>query len=164
METVSERLSVAVASMAAELDLLRPTARLYSHIYSFTHTEAARMAIAIREKVHRLRMEDLVKGGLGQLHAHQQDQARHDQARDVLHPAVAEGVVGVRLFAPPDGSPAASPPRSPASDRLLKASAVTAMEPLTAVRRRTCPHEQQNIQCDAHSAAQRCRRRGGRRG
>lgn len=31
VETVSERLSVAVASMAADL-IFRPTARLYSHI------------------------------------------------------------------------------------------------------------------------------------
>ena len=44
-------------------------------------------------------MEDLVKGGLGQLHAHQQDQARYDQAGYVLDAAVAKGVVGVRLFA-----------------------------------------------------------------
>ena len=44
-------------------------------------------------------MEDLVKGGLGQLHAHQQDQARYDQAGYVLDAAVAKGGVGVRLFA-----------------------------------------------------------------
>ena len=44
-------------------------------------------------------MEDFVKGGLGQLHAHQQDQARYDQAGYVLDAPVAEGMVGVGLFA-----------------------------------------------------------------
>ena len=44
-------------------------------------------------------MEDLVKGRFGQLHAHEQDQARYNEAGYVLNTAVAEGVVRVGLFA-----------------------------------------------------------------
>ena len=42
---VSDRLSAAVASMAAEWILL-PTRRLYRHIYSFTQMDAARITRA----------------------------------------------------------------------------------------------------------------------
>ena len=49
-------------------------------------------------EVHRLRVQDLLHGGLPQLHTHQQDQSRHYKTRYVLDAPVAEGVLGVRLL------------------------------------------------------------------
>ena len=52
-----------------------------------------------RAGVHRRRVQDLVQGGPAQLVTHQQDQQRHRQAGQVLHPPVAERVLRVRLLA-----------------------------------------------------------------
>ena len=44
-------------------------------------------------------MEDLVQGGLGQLEAHEDDEHGHRQTGQVLQTAMAEGVLPVRLLA-----------------------------------------------------------------
>ena len=51
---------------------------------------------------HRLRVQDLGQGAFAQLKAHGDDQGRQQQPCQVLHPAMAEGVVQVRLL-PCDG-------------------------------------------------------------
>ena len=51
-----------------------------------------------QRKVHRLRAEDLPDGGLAQLQPHQEDHQAHQQPRQVLRPAVAEGVSIVGLL------------------------------------------------------------------
>ena len=38
------------------------------------------------------------RGALAQLHAHQEDEQGHQQPGEILHAAMAEGVVGVRLL------------------------------------------------------------------
>ena len=43
-------------------------------------------------------MEDLLHRRFGQLHAHQKNEARHDETGDVFQPPVAEGMMGIRLF------------------------------------------------------------------
>ena len=97
-------------------------------------------------------MEDLVKGGLGQLHAHQQDQSGHDQAGYVLDAAVAEGMVGVGLL----------PCQAEAQQRHRRGPGVGQV--VEGVRRNgdgagqppgeEFADEQQDVQGDAHSAAQ----------
>ena len=74
----SDRLSVAVASMAAERYPPADTAVIQVHIQLHgdgCHQNPHRQ----QTEVHRLRVQDLLHGGLPQLHAHQQDQSRHYQ-------------------------------------------------------------------------------------
>ena len=49
-------------------------------------------------RLHRLRVDYLLDGALAQLNAHGHYQGRQQHARQVLRPAVAEGVVQVRLL------------------------------------------------------------------
>ena len=105
-----------------------------------------------RPGVHRLRTQDLLNGGFAQFQAHQQDEHRHRQARDVLHPPVAEGVLRIRLLS-----------------RQLKAhqrheGGTGVRQVVEGVRRdgdgpgqgarQELPGKQQHIQADAHDPAE----------
>ena len=95
--TTSERESAAVAAMAAE-PMRRPRRRLKPDIHSFTRMEARGCPADSQEKATSSGWRDLLHRGLGQLHPHQQDGRRHDEAGQVLDAPVAEGVVVVGLF------------------------------------------------------------------
>ena len=98
-------------------------------------------------------MENLVHRGFGQLRAHQQDQARHHQAGDVLHPPVAEGMARVGLF----------PRQAEAQQRHHRGARIRQV--VEGVRRdgdgaaetacRQLSGEQQQVQGNANEAAQR---------
>ena len=124
---VSDRLSIAVASMAADL-IRRPMLRLYSHMYSFTHTDAARMPSASAENATSSGWRILSK-----------EDFASSTPISRISPATARpemysmrpwpkgwSVSGSR---PASRKPSSVTAEDPASDRLLKASAVTAMEP-----------------------------------
>lgn len=128
METESERESAAVASMAAE-PMRRPRVRLKKNIHSFTRMERKRMTTAIPGEGGDFRGKDLLQGGLANLHPHQKDGQGHHQTGEVLHPSVAEGVLLVGVL-PASRNPTKVMTEEAASDRLLKASATTAMEPV----------------------------------
>ena len=52
-----------------------------------------------RAELHRLRVQDLLQGGFGQLHTHEQNEHGYRQAGQVLNAAMAEGMLGVRSLA-----------------------------------------------------------------
>ena len=134
------------------LDLLPDAPVVEPHVQLHAHRRRQDTQRQQRER-HLLRMEDLIDGGLGQLHAHQQDQARHRKARDVLDAPVAEGVVRVRL-----------PSRQPETQQ-RHCRGARVRQVIEGVRRHgdgagqlsreKLPRKQQDIQGDAHDAAQR---------
>ena len=71
----------------------------------------------------------IFQGRLDQLQPHQQNGHRHHKPGEVLDAPVAKGVIVVGLFAA-IWKPARVTTEEPASERLLKASAVTAMLPV----------------------------------
>ena len=124
---VSDRLSMAVASMAAEW-MRRPTCRLYSHMYSFTHTEAAMIPSASRENVTSSGCRILSR----------EDLASSTPISRISPATIRPDMYSMRPwpkgwsvsgFLPARRKPSSVTAEEPASDRLLKASAVTAMEP-----------------------------------
>ena len=131
---------------SADAPVIQPHVQLHAH-------RRRQNAQRQRRERHLLRVEDFLKRGLGQLHAHQKDQPRHRKAGDILDASVAEGVVGVRL-------PACQPE---AQQRHRRGARVRQV--VEGVRRhgdgagelsgKELPRKQQNIQDDAHHAAQR---------
>ena len=103
-------------------------------------------------EIHCLRVQHLLERRLRQLRAHQQDQPRHDQPRDIFHPSVAEGVLRVWLF----------PRETEAQQRHHRRARVR--EVVECVRRdgdraadrpgKELPHKEHEVQRDAHHPAQ----------
>ena len=128
METESERESAAVASMAAE-PMRRPRVRLKKNIHSFTRMERKRMTTAIQEKVVTS----------GEKIFSREDLPISTPIRRMARATTRPVRYSIRPW-PKGCSWSASCPasRNPtkvmteeaASDRLLKASATTAMEPV----------------------------------
>ena len=118
---------MAVASMAADL-IFRPMRRLYSHIYSFTHTDAARIPSASAENATSSGWRILSKEDL----ASSTPISRINPATtrpDMYSIRPCPKGWSVSGFRPASRKPSSVTAEEPASDRLLKASAVTAMEP-----------------------------------
>ena len=77
---------------AANLHVKRAHPQLHQHGHRQDHHQHDR-------KRHRFRVDDAVDRGLEKLKAHQHDDERDHQTRDILGAAVAERVLGVRRLA-----------------------------------------------------------------
>ena len=104
-----------------------------------------------------LGVQDLPDGLLRQLHAHQQDQHGDRQPGEILHPAVAEGVAWMSGFCRAMRKPSSVTTEEPASERLLKASAVMAMEPESGPGKEL-PGKEQQIQARCPPRRRECRK------
>ena len=101
---------------------------MYSHIYSFTHTDAAMIPNARRENVTASGWSILSK----------EDFASSTPINRISPATISPEMYSMRPcpkgwsvsgFLPASRKPSSVTAEEPASDRLLKASAVTAMEP-----------------------------------
>ena len=125
---VSLRLSAAVADMAADL-IFFPTARLYRYMYSFTPMEASKIPAASHENVTAsgwriLSTEDFASSAPISRIRPATIKPETYSSRPWPKGCPASG------FFPASRKPSSVTTEEPASERLLKASAVMAMEPL----------------------------------
>ena len=125
---VSDRLSAAVASMAAERIFL-PIRRLYRHIYSFTQMDTARITRAMTLKSTAAGWRIFSTEDLASSTPISRISPATIRPETYSSRPWPKGCWGSGFF-PARRKPSRVTTEDPASDRLLKASAVMATEPL----------------------------------